>query len=251
MRLTAVVSALVYAAYAAAQNTTIQIQVGAAPDAPNGPFQFTPPMVNATKGSTVTFTFTGSPGNHSITQSSFATPCQQMEGGFSSGFILIPAGATDNFPSWNLTIEDDSAPIWFFCAQLIPSPHCFAGMVGAINAPTSGNRSFDAFVQNVQAAASNGTAPTQPVGALSGSGAVATAAPGPLTGSITGFATPAGSAPAASGSSGGASGSGSSSGSAPSPTSSGSGGGSSSAATISANTLLVLLVGLVGGVALF
>ncbi len=38
--------------------------------------------------------------------------------------------------------------LWFFCKQLIPSPHCIAGMVGAINPPASGSNSFQAFQSN-------------------------------------------------------------------------------------------------------
>jgi hypothetical protein len=52
---------------------------------------------------------------------------------------------TTGFPTWNLTITDDSQPIWFFCKQFAPTPHCDAGMVGAINPPTSGDNTFEAF----------------------------------------------------------------------------------------------------------
>ena len=48
-----------------------------------------------------------SPGNHSVTQSSFADPCTPLAGGFDSGWILLP-DAPSTPPLWNLTITDDS-----------------------------------------------------------------------------------------------------------------------------------------------
>ena len=123
--------------------------VGEGANAPGGPFQFMPPNITATNGTVVTFTFTGAPGNHTVAQSSMDSPCQQIPNGFSSGFIRVPAGATDGFPSWNLTITNDQErefyalqrrwwlrtdtplpAIFFYCAQLQPMPHCVAGMVG-------------------------------------------------------------------------------------------------------------------------
>ena len=49
-----------------------------------------------------------SPGNHSVTQSLFGSPCQPLSGGFDSGFIYVPTGLSSDFPEWNLTITDDS-----------------------------------------------------------------------------------------------------------------------------------------------
>jgi hypothetical protein len=49
-----------------------------------------------------------SPGNHSVTQSSFAAPCTPLTGGFDSGLIFTPAGVT-GFAEWNLTITNASA----------------------------------------------------------------------------------------------------------------------------------------------
>ena len=73
-----------------------------------------------------------------------------MSGGFDSGFIFVPMGTTAGFPSWNLTVTDDSQrkfisclsrkdtvtyffpfiALYFYCAQLQPAPHCSSGMVG-------------------------------------------------------------------------------------------------------------------------
>ncbi|KAI0065956.1 hypothetical protein BV25DRAFT_1619270 [Artomyces pyxidatus] len=179
---------LAFAALVAAQNQTIQLVVGGEASTQGGIFQFIPPSITASEGSVVTFQFAGNPGNHSITQSSFSSPCQPLTGGFDSGFVFIPQG-TETFPTFELTITNGSQPIWFYCKQLSPAPHCQAGMVGAINAPTSGN-TFDLFQQ--AATHSTGT-PGQNVGGLVGVGASASAPPGPLTGSgVEGFGNPTG-----------------------------------------------------------
>ncbi|KAJ3491294.1 hypothetical protein NLI96_g787 [Meripilus lineatus] len=222
MRFLTAFSTLGLVALAAAQDanstTVVTVQVGSTASAAGGVFQFIPPTFNATKGSVISFQFTGSPGNHTVSQSSFTNPCTPLQGGFSSGFISVPANTTA-FPVWNLTIEDDTRPIWFFCAQPNPTPHCGNGMVGAINAPLTGN-TFQSF--QTSARLLNNTVPPVPSGALSGSGAAASLQPGPLLGSVTGAALPPGSTPApsatapapgASGSS--VSGSGSQSGTAP------------------------------------
>ncbi|KAI0637563.1 Cupredoxin, partial [Trametes polyzona] len=102
---------------------------------------FDPPSLNATKGSVITFVFDGIPGNHTVAQSAFGKPCEPLAGGFDSGYIFVPptTEASASFPTFNITIEDDTKPIWFYCAQQNPKPHCVAGMVGAINAPATGN----------------------------------------------------------------------------------------------------------------
>lgn len=86
------------------------------------------------------------PGNHSVTQSSFDAPCDPLGNGFDSGNILI-SDSSSGFPTWNLTITNASQPIWFFCKQLVPQPHCNVGMVGSINAPSSGQFTFEGFRQ--------------------------------------------------------------------------------------------------------
>ncbi|KAJ3554486.1 hypothetical protein NM688_g3083 [Phlebia brevispora] len=126
---TSIIAALAAAVMAAAQTT---IMVGGDANTPGGIFQFIPPNITATNGTVVTFMYSGSPGNHTVVQSTFSNPCQQMAGGFDSGFIFVPQNTTSGFPTWNLTITNDQEPIWFYCAQLAPSPHCNAGMVGYV-----------------------------------------------------------------------------------------------------------------------
>ncbi|KAM7211301.1 hypothetical protein V8F06_013306 [Rhypophila decipiens] len=116
--------------------------------------KFAPNNITELPGTIVSFKF--NPRNHSVVQSSFDKPCQSLEaGGFSSGFIptaVSPSGAT-----FDITVPDDK-PIWFYCAQTTGN-HCQSGMVGSINAPTSGN-TLEAFI--AKAAATLGTPSTIP-----------------------------------------------------------------------------------------
>ncbi|GAA5968107.1 hypothetical protein JCM11641_003733 [Rhodosporidiobolus odoratus] len=104
--------------------------------------------------------------NHSVTQSSFVSPCEPLlnastdERGFDSGYVPVSAGATDS-PTWTLNISSSTA-IWFYCAQ---ANHCQQGMVGSINAATSGNRTFEAFQ-----AAAMGSDQSTPAGSAVASG---------------------------------------------------------------------------------
>jgi len=236
MLFAAAVSALSMFSMASAQMT---VQVGSTATAPGGVFQFIPPSFNATNGTVITFQFTGAPGNHTVTQSTFADPCDPVVGGFDSGWVFVPPSpALAQTPEWNLTITDDTKPIWFFCKQLLPTPHCAAGMVGAINAPTT-NHTFAAF----QAAAKASKASGQGEGGLVGIGASASAAVGPIpSGAIAYTGTPLATA------------SGSGSGSAPSSTgtspatSSGSGSPApkSSAQGLAANSLVAMFAAALG-----
>jgi len=118
--------------------TVIDVTVGA-----NKTLQYTPENITAKVGDIITFTF--QPKNHTVTQSTFANPCDKMDAGFSSGFQPVSANVTDNFPTFNITIND-TKPIWVYCGQAAgtPASHCGNGMVMAINAP---NNSFAEFQQ--------------------------------------------------------------------------------------------------------
>lgn len=81
-----------------------------------GGLKFDPQFVNATKGSVITFVFAAA--NHSVAESSFATPCEPVASGFNSGFVPI----TDNTPGvWNLTVTDDTTRA-YPPPPLIPNP---------------------------------------------------------------------------------------------------------------------------------
>jgi len=148
-----------------AQAAQHQVKVGA------GGLVFDPPKLDGVaNGDDVQFMFMAK--NHTVTQSTFADPCKAMPGGVNSGFMLAP-NQTDNMPMWTITINDASAPLWFYCRQKTPVNHCAMGMVFSIN-PTA-EKSQDAFV--AAAKASNSTAPA--AGAASGSaGAAAPASTG-------------------------------------------------------------------------
>ncbi|KIP03338.1 hypothetical protein PHLGIDRAFT_497415 [Phlebiopsis gigantea 11061_1 CR5-6] len=245
MRTATVTAAVLSAAsLAVAQNQTFNIQVGAEVSTPGGVFQFIPSNITAPVGSTITFTWKGSPGNHTVTQSTSSDPCNPLSNGFDSGFLFIPANTTSNFPTWNVTVTDD-APIYFYCAQLAPIPHCNAGMVGSINAPATGNGSWE----SVQALAMslNSTAPGQPTAGapLQGVNVSVTAAPGPVATSagIKGVDLPGGSAASsAAGSSGSAGSSASASSGAPSPSATGGGTSGALANAVSGAALFVSAV---------
>ncbi|KAJ6511702.1 hypothetical protein DFH09DRAFT_1049676 [Mycena vulgaris] len=202
MRLTSLFVTLAAAAVASAQNQTVTVAVGAEMNSPGGIFQFNPSQITATNNSIVTFQFTGAPGNHSITQSSFTSPCEPLANGFDSGWVAqLENTAPTPVAEWNLTITDDSKPIWFFCKQLFPAPHCSAGMVGVINVKPGPN-SFSAFQNNAKSA----SAPPQTQGGLVGVGASASAFPVVPTGATLfgpsatapGASAPSGSAPSGS-----------------------------------------------------
>ncbi|GJE99429.1 hypothetical protein PsYK624_156910 [Phanerochaete sordida] len=195
MRTAASVAVLLSAAAAAVAQNVVTIQVGAEMSSPGGIFQFIPSNVTASNGTVVNFVWMGSPGNHTVTQSTADSPCQPMSSGFDSGFLFIPANTTSGFPEWNLTITDDTTPIYFYCAQLVPAPHCSTyGMVGSINAPVNGPGSWE-DVWTTATTNDTSTTPGQPGpgNALTGVGVNVTAAPGPVgtdTAGIQGFDLP-------------------------------------------------------------
>jgi len=103
---------------------TIDVVVGAL----NGSvIAYTPNYVNASIGDVVRFTFQQK--NHTVTQSSFASPCSPLSGGFDSGFVPVDANATSGFQTAELTIQNTD-PVWVYCRQ---TGHCEEGMVFAVN----------------------------------------------------------------------------------------------------------------------
>ncbi|KIP12603.1 hypothetical protein PHLGIDRAFT_98049 [Phlebiopsis gigantea 11061_1 CR5-6] len=129
------------AAAATAQAAIIDVQVGSS----NGTLAFSPEAVSAQPGDQVVFHFQQK--NHTATQSSFANPCAQKDGGFNSGFMPVPANQTDNFPTFTVPIND-TTPVWVFCDQAAntAASHCGAGMVFAVNCGADGSaNSFTNF----------------------------------------------------------------------------------------------------------
>jgi len=162
MRLSAIVVSLLPVIFVSAQQT-FTVVVGN-----NGTLTFEPSSVTAQVGDTVSFSFRAK--NHTVTQSTFATPCNQLIPGVDSGFMPVAATVTDNFPTWNFTVDNATAPHWFYCKQ---TGHCSKGMVFALN-PTA-DKTFDAFKAKAIASASNTTATsgTATSPSATGSGAAA------------------------------------------------------------------------------
>jgi len=140
----ALASAAVATLVSLASAATHTIQVGSAGLA------FNPSSINASVGDTVSFVFY--PKNHTVTQSTFAAPCQPMSNGTDSGFQPVAANATAA-PSFPITVTA-TTPQWFYCRQ---TGHCEQGMVFAIN-PTA-NKSFEAFQATAKASSADGTPP--------------------------------------------------------------------------------------------
>lgn len=142
-------------------------------------FVFNPPNITAPVGTVVTFYYPNFGLNHSVTQSTFANPCTYLaantsantSAGFDSGLI-----SSSTF-SINIT---DTKPIWYFCKHVL---HCGQGMVGSINAPSTGN-TYDAYLAAAVAIGSNEVTTPDNGPVLAGVGATAVGSPVPdLTGS--------------------------------------------------------------------
>ncbi|KAK0245841.1 hypothetical protein EDD85DRAFT_802322 [Armillaria nabsnona] len=137
---------------------------------------FEPARVSAQPRDIIMFEFQTK--NHTVTQSSFADPCRQLNAngtiGFDSGFHPV----TDNaaLPTFNITVND-TAPIWAYCRQKTPASHCGAGMVFAINSNEQSARNFSAFQSLAEQL--NGTASTNSstTGSSSAAGESQTGAP--------------------------------------------------------------------------
>lgn len=171
--------------------TTTTVLVG------DGGLTFTPETITAAVGDTVIFEFRG--GNHTVTQSTFAAPCSVMttpKAGIDSGFVPVAAGATE-FSQWSITVDNATAPLWFYCKQ---GNHCQQGMVFSVN-PTA-DKTHEAFKANAAAAVAGGAAAS---GASASGSAAATgaatatgsAASGSASASGTGSAAGAGASAAA------------------------------------------------------
>jgi hypothetical protein len=106
--------------------------------------------VNASVGDTIAFTFLSK--NHTVTQSTFASPCTNLSGtGIDSGFVFVPNNAT-SFQQFSFTLNNASAPLWFYCRQ---TGHCEQGMVFAVN--PNANKTFSAFQAAAMASSSSGS----------------------------------------------------------------------------------------------
>lgn len=109
----------------AGPGATHSVQVGGAAG-----LAYSPPEIKAEVGDMVIFTFMAQ--NHTVTQSTFAAPCDPMAGGMNSGFKPNKDNAVNPAPQVAMQVMT-SEPIWFYCAQM---GHCGKGMTFSIN-PTA------------------------------------------------------------------------------------------------------------------
>ncbi|KAJ7330861.1 hypothetical protein DFH08DRAFT_785989 [Mycena albidolilacea] len=156
-------AAAVLAPVLSAQAAKIIVQVG-----PEGQQIFSPSNITANVGDVVSFAFLTK--NHSVTQSSFASPCEPLAGGVDSGFQSVAADATD-IPEFSIAINNASKPLFFFSAQTVPTNECQRGMVFSINQAPNSAKSFAAFqAAAVASATATGTASATPSAAAKSSG---------------------------------------------------------------------------------
>jgi len=98
----------------------------------NGTLAYSPNNVQAKVGDMVQFQF--APANHTVTQSTFAQPCQPIAlnqagtTGFYSGFMPVSATSMTT-PTYSIMINN-TTPIWIYCSQ---AKHCQNGMTMVIN----------------------------------------------------------------------------------------------------------------------
>jgi len=162
---TAVFLPIIVNAQAASNTTNITVDV-----APSGSLVYNPSNITAANGTSVTFVFSESV-PHSVTQSTFENPCTYLaaangsSGGFDSGLQAKK--------EFTITITNDQESIWFFCKE---SDHCGLGMVGSINAPSSGNTA-DAFLAAAKAIGIKEPAVSDSGPVTGGVNAVATSTP--------------------------------------------------------------------------
>ncbi|EJD04171.1 uncharacterized protein FOMMEDRAFT_106669 [Fomitiporia mediterranea MF3/22] len=133
---------------------------------------FNPSEVSAQPNDVVVFQFQSK--NHSVTQSSFAAPCEKLGAstgtdGFDSGFMPVQANAT-TFPTYSITVNN-TQPVWAYCRQ---TGHCGQGMVFALNAADSSTKNFTAF--KAAAMAQNGTSSNSTGSGSDSSGSTASGA---------------------------------------------------------------------------
>ena len=95
---------------------------------PSGDHRFILRYVQADIGDMIRFSF--SEGNHTVTESTFMSPCSPG-GAFDTNFFHGSSKVRER--SEMTIVVDTSNPRWFFCRQEIPTSHCQSGMVFAIN----------------------------------------------------------------------------------------------------------------------
>ncbi|KAI8264470.1 hypothetical protein K4K56_005400 [Colletotrichum sp. SAR 10_98] len=187
MSMTTTASAVAASSSSSASGTVHVVKVG------DGGLTFSPNDVKAAVGDTVEFHFY--PKAHSVAQSSFDKPCEPLSNGTATGFFSgpVPVSSGEGADVFSVKVEDAS-PKWFYCAT---AQHCQGGMVGVINAPSSGGKTVDAYKEAAAKAAKNVAPASTGGGSL---GPAATGSPSSSGGSGTSASASVSGTSAASGS---------------------------------------------------
>ncbi|KAI1754719.1 Cupredoxin [Xylaria castorea] len=156
---------------------------------------YSPPEVKAAVGDMVIFTFMSM--NHTVTQSSFAAPCDPMAGGMDSGFQPNKDNAVVPAPQVAMQVMTTD-PIWFYCKQ---TGHCGKGMVFSINPSAAKTQAMFQAMAIQQKGQGAGSAITGNATSSAGAGAGASEA---ATSSSVASATEAAGGASQTGSAGGA-----------------------------------------------
>lgn len=110
---------------ASAAYATHTVTVGGLDD--RGPvLRYNPEFVIASVGDVIRFNFFAA--NHTVTQSSFDSPCMGIPDGFKTG-VQMNSENVGGLILKDFTVND-SKPLWFYCGV---TTHCQQGMVFAIN----------------------------------------------------------------------------------------------------------------------
>ncbi|TEA12183.1 putative GPI-anchored cupredoxin [Colletotrichum sidae] len=144
----------------------------------DGGLTFSPNDIKAAVGDVVEFHFY--PRAHSVAQSAFDKPCEPLANGTTTGFFSGPVAVSSGVGAEVFTVEvTDESPKWFYCAT---AQHCQGGMVGVINAPSSGQRTIQQYA-DAAAKAENNVAPSATGGGSLG--AAATGSPSSASGTAS------------------------------------------------------------------
>ncbi|KAF9881412.1 hypothetical protein CkaCkLH20_00558 [Colletotrichum karsti] len=137
----------------------------------DGGLTFSPSDIKAAVGDMVEFHFY--PKAHSVAQSSFDKPCEPLTNGTATGFFSgpVPVSSGEGTDVFTLEVKDNN-PKWFYCAT---GNHCQSGMVGVINAPSSGARTLEQYSAAAKKASQN-VAPASTGGGTLGPAATGTPA---------------------------------------------------------------------------
>lgn len=131
---------------------------------------YSPESVQANQWDMIQFNFMAK--NHTVTQSTFPKPCAKipampgMPMPVDSGFMANDGSGTP--PMMMVQVANASMPMWFYCKQKKPMPHCAAGMTFSINPnqPGQGSKTQAAFkAAAMQQAAGMGSAAASGVAA--------------------------------------------------------------------------------------